>query len=282
MIKAAFFDLDGTLITSGGIFTPAVRDALDCLRKKGILTVAATGRSPYELRSTGMIDGLKFDAVVSLNGQYCYDRNGVIHWKLFDREDLARILTQNEKTPIPCAFVEKDDMYINYVDDRVRLAMADFHTPPPEIRDISGVLEREILMLMVYLPQEQLERDLLPVLQNSDVTRWNRYAVDVLPYLLDLMIVYALGVVLDSERYSDDAILAAEKLARLCRISLIAMVVSNLAYHGLQLLFVKSLMQTNSVVQLPLFSLLFVLAVLLVTRLLNDNRQLKEDNDLFI
>lgn len=109
-----------------------------------------------------------------------------------------------------------------------------------------------------------------------------QYAVDVLPYLLDLMIVYALGVVLDSERYSDDAILAAEKLARLCRISLIAMVVSNLAYHGLQLLFVKSLMQTNSVVQLPLFSLLFVLAVLLVTRLLNDNRQLKEDNDLFI
>jgi len=109
-----------------------------------------------------------------------------------------------------------------------------------------------------------------------------QYAVDVLPYLLDLVIVYAVGVLLDSERYSDDAILAAEKLARLCRISLIAMVVSNLAYHGLQLLFVKSLMQTNSVVQLPLFSLLFVLAVLLVTRLLNDNRQLKEDNDLFI
>ena len=109
-----------------------------------------------------------------------------------------------------------------------------------------------------------------------------QYAVDVLPYLLDLMIVYSLGVVLDSERYSNDAILAAEKLARLCRLSLIAMVVSNLAYHGLQLLFVKSLMQTNSVVQLPLFSLLFVLAVLLVTRLLNDNRQLKEDNDLFI
>ena len=109
-----------------------------------------------------------------------------------------------------------------------------------------------------------------------------QYAADVLPYLLDLVIVYAVGVLLDSERYSENAILAAEKLARLCRLSLIIMVVSNLAYHGLQLLFVKSLMQTNSVVQLPLFSLLFVLAVLLVTKLLGDNKQLKEDNDLFI
>jgi hydroxymethylpyrimidine pyrophosphatase-like HAD family hydrolase len=72
IIKAAFFNPDGTLISSEGTYTPAVKEALETLRRKGILVFAATGRAPHEFDITGMIDGLTFDAIVGLNGQLCY------------------------------------------------------------------------------------------------------------------------------------------------------------------------------------------------------------------
>lgn len=181
MIKAAFFDLDGTLISSKGTSTPAVQKALSQLRKNGILVFAATGRSPYEVSIMEMFAGLEFDAIVSLNGQYCYDRQRVIHSQLFDKDDLVRITQHLQRAPFSCAFVEKDDLYINMVDDYVRTAMAEFHSQPPKIRDISDVVDRDILMLMVYLPKDLAEQRLLPLLKNSDITRWNRYGIDVIP-----------------------------------------------------------------------------------------------------
>ena len=181
MIKAAFFDLDGTLISSKGTITPAVQNALSQLRKNGILVFAATGRSPYEVSTMDVFSGLEFDAIVSLNGQYCYNRQRVIHSQLFDKDDLIRITQHLQNTPFACAFVEKNDLYIHKVDDYVRTAMAEFHSQPPKIRDISDVVDRDILMLMVYLPRDLTEQCLMPLLENSDITRWNRYGVDVLP-----------------------------------------------------------------------------------------------------
>ena len=43
-----------------------------------------------------------------------------------------------------------------------------------------------------------------------------------------------------------------------------------------------SLYTVHITVLLPVLSIVFVLAVLLLTQLMGENRQLKEDNDLFI
>ena len=181
MIKAAFFDLDGTLVSGQGFCAPAVLDALKTLQKNGILVFAATGRSPCELAVTGMTRGVDFDGIVGLNGQLCYDADGVIHRQLFDKEDLKRLIHQTRRTPFALMVVEQEDMYINQIDDYVRSALQAIHTPLPEVKDISNAPDKDILLAMAYLPQDKTRELVIPVLKNSCVTRWNPYGVDIVP-----------------------------------------------------------------------------------------------------
>jgi hypothetical protein len=112
-----------------------------------------------------------------------------------------------------------------------------------------------------------------------------QFAVDALPYLLDVLVVLAAVRLLEelsSDRYSPQSVKAAGELSRLCGKALAATVLSGIAFNLLQLLFAKELMVINTTLQIPVFSIAFVLGVLLVTRFIAENKQLKDTNDLFI
>jgi hypothetical protein len=85
-----------------------------------------------------------------------------------------------------------------------------------------------------------------------------------------------------ANRYSAETVAAAGQISKLCAVALVAMVLANIGFNLLQLLFAKSLVVINSSVQIPVFSITFVLAALLFTRLVTENKQLKDDNDMFI
>ena len=77
MIKAIFFDIDGTLVSFRTHRVPqSALDALEAVRRRGIRLFIATGRHYSDLNNIG---SLSFDAYVTLNGQYCYDNRGVIY-----------------------------------------------------------------------------------------------------------------------------------------------------------------------------------------------------------
>ncbi|MDR3270202.1 MAG: hypothetical protein LBT32_01620 [Peptococcaceae bacterium] len=112
-----------------------------------------------------------------------------------------------------------------------------------------------------------------------------RFMADALPNVLDVWVVFAALRLLRemrSDRYSAGTVGAAERMSRLCVAALTVTVLSNIGFNLLQLLFVKSLMVVNSSVQIPLFSITFVLAALLLTRFAAENKRLKDDNDRFI
>ena len=112
-----------------------------------------------------------------------------------------------------------------------------------------------------------------------------QYLVNALPYLLNILVVFAALNLLQeqtSDSYSAGAVMAAEKLSRVCGLTLVAGVLSNLAFNMLQLLFLKSLRVVNSVVRVPLFSIIFVLATLLLAQYIKESKQIKEDNSMFI
>ena len=74
-VKAAFFDIDGTLFSHRTHCIPEnTLRALRCLLDKRILCVIVTGRHISEMRE---MDFLKygFDAYITLNGQSCLDRD---------------------------------------------------------------------------------------------------------------------------------------------------------------------------------------------------------------
>jgi hypothetical protein len=112
-----------------------------------------------------------------------------------------------------------------------------------------------------------------------------QYLVNALPYMLDIVVVFAALRLLDemrNERYSAAAVAAAGRMSRLCAVALTITILSNIAFNLLQLLFASSLMVMNHSVQIPVLSILFVLAALLLTRFVMESKQLKDENDAFI
>ena len=112
-----------------------------------------------------------------------------------------------------------------------------------------------------------------------------QYLASVIPYVMDLGVVHLLMnllSVLREDRYSEEAVRIASVLSRFCGFSLIIVTLSGVALNLAQLLFLKNLFQINTDVQIPLFSVLFVLAALLLAQFIREAKQLQDDNDLFI
>ena len=78
-IKVVFFDVDGTLIEATQNMTEPRESALkafDSLKKKGILVVAASGRTPT---SVGHVTNYPFDGFISANGSLNYAQGKKIY-----------------------------------------------------------------------------------------------------------------------------------------------------------------------------------------------------------
>ncbi|HOQ76592.1 MAG TPA: hypothetical protein PK369_08515 [Thermoclostridium sp.] len=112
-----------------------------------------------------------------------------------------------------------------------------------------------------------------------------QYLVNALPYVLNVLVVFAglrLFSELQADRYSQASVDAAGKLSQRCCQALIIIMVTSVDFNLLQLAFVKRLRVLNTVVQVPILSIAFLLTVLLLSRYIWENKQLKDDNDMFI
>ena len=176
MTKAIFFDIDGTLVSHTSKCVPqSARKALDKLSDKGILRIVATGRSMMELDMLPVKD-IVFDGYVTLNGQLCLDaeRNIIAENTISGADKACLLRLFNEKT-LPIVLVEKDRLYINFVNEQVVLAQNAISTPLPEIGTYTG---NEIYLAVAYLPKEA-ECDFIAPLTGCKATRWNHFGVDI-------------------------------------------------------------------------------------------------------
>lgn len=111
------------------------------------------------------------------------------------------------------------------------------------------------------------------------------YLTDMIPYLLDVVVVLSALRLLDAmriDRYSEESAAAAECMSRLCVNALSATVFLGIAYNATQLFLMNALRVVNVTVSIPVFSIVFVLAALLLTRFVAENKRLKDENDAFI
>lgn len=109
--------------------------------------------------------------------------------------------------------------------------------------------------------------------------------ISALPYIFNVFIVFKVMNLLaefNEDNYSDKSSALADNLSRWCIKTLSITVVSNIIFNTLQLILIKKLLVIESMVQIPIFSIVFVLATLLMAKYINENRKLKSDNDLFI
>ena len=180
MIKAVFFDIDGTLVSFKTHKLPdsTVR-ALDLLREKGIKVFIATGR---QLQSINNLGTQEFDGYVTLNGGYCLaGKDKVIYKHNIPSGDIeALIRYQENEEAFPCALVEEDGIYQNYVDDSVRQLYDMLDFPHPPLRPLRGNGGKEVYQLIAFFSPGHEER-IMSVLPHCEATRWNPLFADVVP-----------------------------------------------------------------------------------------------------
>lgn len=112
-----------------------------------------------------------------------------------------------------------------------------------------------------------------------------RFAVSALPLALDLLVTLSALSLLEAmsaDPWSEATVARAGILARRCGVCLAAVVVANLAYYAANLLLAGALTDVSANVSAPLLSVCFVLAALLLARVVEENHRLKADSDSII
>lgn len=112
-----------------------------------------------------------------------------------------------------------------------------------------------------------------------------KFLADAAPYALDIATIFIIMKLLyemAADRYSEAAVAAAQKLSVWCAKALVAIVLTNIGFNVLQLAFAGALRNIDSTLNLPVISILFVLAALLFARIAAENQALKQDSDLII
>lgn len=111
-----------------------------------------------------------------------------------------------------------------------------------------------------------------------------RFVTSVIPNVLNVWIcITAVDLIHTIEQDHSEGIKAsAEKVVNRCYLSLGATVSLTAILNILQVAFMKYLSNIHTHVDIPVVSIVFALMILLVSRLLVENRNLRDDNDLFI
>ena len=177
MIKAAFFDIDGTLLSHKSRSVPqSARDALNQLRRKGVLCIAATGRQMSEMEKLPSAD-LPFDGYITLNGQMILDaQKNLLHAIPVTGRAKEFLLGAFREKRFPVSLVERDRMYANFVDELVQAVHDSLSCAVPPVLPYSG---GEIYQVCVYMTDE--DKYLLdPIAEDCVMTRWHFGGYDVI------------------------------------------------------------------------------------------------------
>lgn len=183
MIKAVFFDIDGTLLSFCTHLMPAsAKAALVELRRRGVKCFVASGRPSYQLppcirEGFEGFDG--FDAYVTLTGSCCYDAEGVYFEVPIDPADVAAVVAQVEAGAYDALVMERDRAYVSAHNPRVCEVerTANLSYVDGNIRDALGAT---VYQFCAFVPPER-EHEVTLATRSVVTTRWTDLFCDVIP-----------------------------------------------------------------------------------------------------
>ena len=177
MIKAAFFDVDGTLLSyKTKQVCPSAKAAIAALQAQGILCIVATGRHMIQMSKLPVAD-IPFDAYVMLNGQLVLDKEQNVLFGVPIEGRAKEFLVEkfNDHT-YPAVLVERDQMYLNCVTDHVldvnkRMSIA--------LLPLSDYRGGDIYQICAYLRPED-EYLVEPIKEDCVLTGWHYGGKDII------------------------------------------------------------------------------------------------------
>ncbi len=185
MIKAAFFDVDGTLLSqkTGHLIPQGTKDALVQLREKGVKVVLCTGRPKAQLPWC-IADGFPgfeggFDAYVTLTGSLCYDKDGVYADTPIEHDVAKRFVDLVNEGMFDSLLLNRDGSFSNRHSAPVRELeeLVAFEYP---VADFNELLKRPVYQFCAFVPPER-EHIVSELMSDCIITRWCDLFCDVVP-----------------------------------------------------------------------------------------------------
>lgn len=178
MIKAIFFDIDGTLVSfQTHRISPAVLDGLERLRKKGVKLFISTGRQQADAAPvTGVFP---FDGYVTVSGQYCFAGNTVLRSNPLPRDSILRLIQALERSGTPCVFLEGTGSCAIHPDPRLELFPKQLNIPLPPVVSPDEVLNHTVYQAVAFFTVEEQRAAGPDFFAGLDVLRWHPAFVDI-------------------------------------------------------------------------------------------------------
>lgn len=178
-IKAAFFDIDGTLVSFQTHAMPSSAvDALRCLRVAGVKTFLATGRngdSTRFLMETGLFDG-----EILINGQLCELNGARVYENPIGPGDIDAAIAGAESGEFTLGFLGGHESFVNRVDDYVIEACRYAGMAVPRVASAALAREMHIHQIHCY-GAPGAEDALLSRATSLTAARWSPNFADVFP-----------------------------------------------------------------------------------------------------
>jgi len=194
MIKAAFFDIDGTLVSFQTHLVPlGTRRAVEELRRRGVKVFISSGR---HVDSIDKLPGMVFDGFVLINGSLAMtcppegataaqmsssalSGRKVIYRKPIPQGDIHSWLDFLEKEPHSTIMVSEEGLMINFLDEDMKGIMELLDFPIPSFGNLGQLRDRSICQLITTFRDEEEQR-IMKHLPHCKTTRWHPLFTDII------------------------------------------------------------------------------------------------------
>ena len=179
MIKAVFFDIDGTLVSFQTHQIPAgTLETLHSLKAQGVYLFIATGRGKEGL---SCLEDFPFDGYITLNGQYCYTNDGtVIYENTIPKEDISVLLQELKRRPFACGITLRDGKIYNQRTEQVEELHRMTKNDGQPAGDISHMDEESVYQVQAFINDEE-EKELMAKMKHCISARWYPTFCDISP-----------------------------------------------------------------------------------------------------
>lgn len=182
MIKALFFDIDGTLVSFATHQIPASAiEALAAAKAKGIQIFISTGRPGVIINNLSALQERNLiDGYITMNGGYCFVGKEVIYKSAIPHADVRALMNYCTTKDIPCIVVGEHDICVCQPNELVEKIFHDFlkvDTLPVKTPE-EALQTKEVFQLTPFITTEE-EKEILPSIPNCEIGRWYPAFADV-------------------------------------------------------------------------------------------------------
>ena len=182
MIKALFFDIDGTLVSFKTHEIPAsTLEALVAAKAKGLHIFIATGRPAVIINNLSALQERNLiDGYVTMNGAYCFVEDTVIYKSAIPATEVEAMTAFCHERNIPCILVGEHDICVNQPAEIVtEIFHRQLKVAPIEAKPYAEALAGKAIYQMTPFLNAEEEKEVLPDVPHCEMGRWHPAFVDM-------------------------------------------------------------------------------------------------------